>query len=303
MEAVNASTIWTWNAIGKRKGAWSLDTDVPEARKAFLMNHLINELLPPKGDGMRWSNSDPVTGQAAWYDLGCASRRPSRRRRANRASRRWPSRAASASIPTNCATARSGPSDVASRCSACQETRPGHRPRRLCRLPRLRHQLQGVEHRRLRRSAVGPGPLRRRRVRHLPQPGPYLRGDPGRRRDRRRGGRGAHRAFPEILPALRRRALRHRLPDRRLLQAHRGRHRAGRRGHVHRLRPVCLGLSLWRARDGPRRRRDEEVHALRRPHLQRDDPGNRPGAVLRPDLPGQCAPLWRPCRSRSRTSR
>ncbi len=69
MEAVNSSTIWTWNAIGKRKGAWSLDTDAPEAKKGFLMNHLINELLPPKGDGMRWSNSDPVTGQAAWYDL------------------------------------------------------------------------------------------------------------------------------------------------------------------------------------------------------------------------------------------
>ncbi len=69
MDAVNSSTIWTWNAIGKRKGAWSLDTDVPEARKGFLMNHLIHELLPPKGDGMRWSNSDPVTGQAAWYDL------------------------------------------------------------------------------------------------------------------------------------------------------------------------------------------------------------------------------------------
>jgi sulfite dehydrogenase (quinone) subunit SoeA len=69
MDAVNASTIWTWNAIGKRKGSWSLDTDVPEARKGFLMNHLIHELLPPKGDGLRWSNSDPVTGQAAWYDL------------------------------------------------------------------------------------------------------------------------------------------------------------------------------------------------------------------------------------------
>jgi len=26
-------------------------------------------LLPPKGDGLRWSNSDPVTGQAAWFDL------------------------------------------------------------------------------------------------------------------------------------------------------------------------------------------------------------------------------------------
>ena len=69
MEAVNGNTIWTWNAIGKRKGAWALDADVPEAKKGFLMNHLIHELLPPKGDGMRWSNSDPITGQAAWYDL------------------------------------------------------------------------------------------------------------------------------------------------------------------------------------------------------------------------------------------
>jgi anaerobic selenocysteine-containing dehydrogenase len=68
-EAVNRDTIWTWNAIGKRKGAWALDNDAPEARKGFLMNHLIHELLPPKGDGLRWSNSDPVTGQAAWYDL------------------------------------------------------------------------------------------------------------------------------------------------------------------------------------------------------------------------------------------
>ncbi|MEL6751374.1 MAG: hypothetical protein AAFO70_04775, partial [Pseudomonadota bacterium] len=58
-----------WNAIGKRRGAWSLDKDAPEATKGFLLNHLINELLPPKGDGHRWANSDPVTGQAAWYDL------------------------------------------------------------------------------------------------------------------------------------------------------------------------------------------------------------------------------------------
>ncbi|MEO5322602.1 molybdopterin oxidoreductase family protein [Mesorhizobium sp. CC13] len=69
MEAVNPSTIWTWNAIGKREGAWALDRDAPEAKKGFLMNHLIHELLPPKGDGLRWSNSDPITGQAAWYDL------------------------------------------------------------------------------------------------------------------------------------------------------------------------------------------------------------------------------------------
>ena len=69
MEAVNASTLWTWNAIGKRAGAWGLDKDVPEVKRGFLLNHLIHELLPPREDGLRLSNSDPVTGQAAWYDL------------------------------------------------------------------------------------------------------------------------------------------------------------------------------------------------------------------------------------------
>ncbi len=69
MDALNPHTVWTWNAIGKRKGAWGLDQGAPEATKGFLLNHLIHELLPPKGDGLRWTNSDPVTGQAAWYDL------------------------------------------------------------------------------------------------------------------------------------------------------------------------------------------------------------------------------------------
>ena len=69
MAALNENTVWTWNAIGKRKGAWGLEADAPEAVKGFLLNHLISELLPEKGDGMRWSNSDPVTGQAAWFDL------------------------------------------------------------------------------------------------------------------------------------------------------------------------------------------------------------------------------------------
>ncbi len=69
MEAVNSSTVWTWNAIGKRAGTWGLERNVPEAQKSFLMNHLIHELLPPRQDGLRWSNSDPITGQAAWYDL------------------------------------------------------------------------------------------------------------------------------------------------------------------------------------------------------------------------------------------
>jgi anaerobic selenocysteine-containing dehydrogenase len=69
MHALNPNTVWTWNAIGKRKGAWQLNPDAPEATKGFLLNHLIHELLPEKGDGLRWANSDPITGQAAWYDL------------------------------------------------------------------------------------------------------------------------------------------------------------------------------------------------------------------------------------------
>jgi anaerobic selenocysteine-containing dehydrogenase len=64
MEALNPGTVWTWNAIGKRPGAWALAPGAPEATRGYLLNHLIPERLP----GGR-SNSDPVTGQAAWYDL------------------------------------------------------------------------------------------------------------------------------------------------------------------------------------------------------------------------------------------
>jgi anaerobic selenocysteine-containing dehydrogenase len=69
MEGVNADTVWTWNAIGKRSGAWNLDPASPEAKSGFLLNHVISDLLPAQPDGMRYANSDPVTGQAAWYDL------------------------------------------------------------------------------------------------------------------------------------------------------------------------------------------------------------------------------------------
>jgi anaerobic selenocysteine-containing dehydrogenase len=68
MEGVNPDTVWTWNAIGKRAGAWNLAADSPEFRQGFLLNHLISELLPQNGGGAQ-ANSDPVTGQAAWYDL------------------------------------------------------------------------------------------------------------------------------------------------------------------------------------------------------------------------------------------
>lgn len=70
MEGTNEQTVWTWNAIAKRGGAWGLDKDVKENTDSFLMNHLISELLPQKGDNLDGvTNSDPITGQAAWYDL------------------------------------------------------------------------------------------------------------------------------------------------------------------------------------------------------------------------------------------
>jgi len=69
MDGVNPDTVWTWNAIGKRSGAWNLAKDAPEARTGFLLNHVISDLLPERDGGYRYSNSDPVTGQAAWYDL------------------------------------------------------------------------------------------------------------------------------------------------------------------------------------------------------------------------------------------
>ncbi len=67
-EAVEPGTVWTWNAIGKSKGAWSLAEDANESRQGFLLNHLIREELPTAG-GPSVSNSDPITGQAAWYDV------------------------------------------------------------------------------------------------------------------------------------------------------------------------------------------------------------------------------------------
>lgn len=68
-EAVEPGTVWTWNAIGKASGAWQLDPAADESRKGFLLNHLISEELPLPGSARRVSNSDPITGQAGWYDV------------------------------------------------------------------------------------------------------------------------------------------------------------------------------------------------------------------------------------------
>ena len=69
MDGVNPQTVWTWNAIGKRSGSWGLSPDAPESQNGFLLNHLIADLLPAGAGGYRYANTDPVTGQAAWFDL------------------------------------------------------------------------------------------------------------------------------------------------------------------------------------------------------------------------------------------
>lgn len=68
---VQPDTVWTWNAIGKRKRAWKLAKDAPEAEQGFLLNHLISDVTP-RGD---YANADPVTGQAAWFDLRVSIRK------------------------------------------------------------------------------------------------------------------------------------------------------------------------------------------------------------------------------------
>jgi anaerobic selenocysteine-containing dehydrogenase len=63
--ATAPGTVWTWNAIGKKRGAWKLRADAPEFADGFLLNHLIGE----RSRDPRYGNGDPVTGQAAWFDL------------------------------------------------------------------------------------------------------------------------------------------------------------------------------------------------------------------------------------------
>jgi len=69
MLGLNNKTVWTWNAIGKRSGSWNLQSNVEEASEGFLLNHLIDDSLPRNKHNYSFSNSDPITGQAAWFDV------------------------------------------------------------------------------------------------------------------------------------------------------------------------------------------------------------------------------------------
>ena len=72
-DGMRGDSAWTWNAIAKSPGAWRLSSDSREATDAFLMNRLLSE-WDAAGE---FPHADPVTGQAAWYDLRVSVRKMS----------------------------------------------------------------------------------------------------------------------------------------------------------------------------------------------------------------------------------
>ena len=257
--------------MGTRQGRTRSD-------RGFLLNHLIHELLPPKSDGMRWSIR-AVTGQAAWYDLRVRIER--RRRQVSQPEfRRCSSHGGTARRRDAALWAKVDqltllPASPPPKSSGWSSTSC------LRQLPCLRRQLREWAPATLSDRI----PIARCHG-NVSQPRPQFQVVPEEGSGQRGGRRGC---ISQIVPALRRRALRDRLPDRCF-------HQRTEDGIVlvdesmHRLRPVCV-VCPYGAREMDGGGGDEEVHALRRPSTTTPSPGGS-RSFLRADVPGQCAPLW-----------
>ena len=171
-EAVEPGTVWTWNAIGKADGAWQLAPGADEARKGFLLNHLITDELPigDRGGADQQLRSGHRPGRlvrrARAHPAGRAgepaeatSPQVSRRRRAHDRRRCRPCLdARAAALRDDDRGARRlarnrQPRRPGQPATRCQAARARHRPQRLRRLPCLRDLVQGMEHLRRGRPA------------------------------------------------------------------------------------------------------------------------------------------------------
>jgi sulfite dehydrogenase (quinone) subunit SoeB len=253
---VEPGTVWTWNAIGKAAGAWNLTPHANESRKGFLLNHLISEELP--APAARISNSDPVTGQAGWYDVRVRIYKAAGRARrcdlaAVRPMKPFPAMDLRAARLARLLRAAKGGQEmtqlalvidlnVCVGCHACvtscKEWNTSGDAGPLVDLRPYGADPTGTFFNRVQTFEVGEFP------------------------EHRDG------ALPEVLPALRGAALRAGVPHRGLLQAPRGRHRAGGLRQVHRLQVLLLGLPLRRARGRRGAQGDDQVHPVRGPHLR-----------------------------------
>ena len=210
MDGVNPDTVWTWNAIGKRSGAWNLAPNSPEFTRGFLLNHLISDLLPPPPEASRTVSQCRPDHRPGRLVRSARPRRESasspRRATPRLGLRRCATRPRCRARRRSCATARGSPDPKATTrgrggghdrsaapASGSEKARPRHRPRSLRRLSCLRDRVQGMEHI---GGHMGPLPdfnaYERRRLGRVVQPHPFVR---GRRLGRGRGGR-AHRPLP-----------------------------------------------------------------------------------------------------------
>jgi hypothetical protein len=67
MPALN-HTIWTWDAIGNRRGLGAVPI-APETNKGFLLNHLIHELPPLNRMACGGAIPTRSPDKLAWFDL------------------------------------------------------------------------------------------------------------------------------------------------------------------------------------------------------------------------------------------
>jgi sulfite dehydrogenase (quinone) subunit SoeB len=185
MAALNEHTIWTWNAIGKRKGAWALDEGAPEATKGLPAQPPDRRAAARRATGCAGPIPTPSPGRPPGSTCASGSSALAPRTAPPNLpplGRRCPRGRETSALEGGQMTALPETTerklglvidlDTCVGCHACVIACKGWNT-----------QVHGA-------PLVGHGPLWRRARGHLPQPHPQLRGAA-------RGRPGADRAFPK----------------------------------------------------------------------------------------------------------